>query len=117
MERKFIFNYEALNSYIDEEQKKPDRTAGELKILRNNCKNNLSDTLSNPKKYILIINESTWDISINWQTDLKDKFYMLPTWYKISNKDSLYRQVKLAIDEAKDRWIYDQIFKEIRESE
>ncbi len=114
MERKFLFNYDALNSYINEEQKKPNRTAWELKILRNNCKNNLVDNLSDPKEYTIIINESTWDIIINGQTDLQDKFYMLPTWYKMSNKSKLYRQVKFAMKEAKDRWIYDQVFKEIK---
>ncbi len=114
MERKFLFNYNALNSYINEEQKKPNRTAWELKILRNNCKNNLVDNLSDPKEYTIIINESTWDIIINGQTDLQDKFYMLPTWYKMSNKSKLYRQVKFAMKEAKDRWIYDQVFKEIK---
>jgi len=117
MERKFIFNYDALNKYIDEEQKKPERTAWELKILRNNCKNNLLNVLYNPEEYILIINESTWDITINWQTDLKDKFYTLPTWFEMSDKDRLYRQIKLAMEEAKIRWIYDQIFKEKEENE
>jgi hypothetical protein len=117
MKRKFIFNYDALNSYINEEQKKPDRTAWELKILRNNCKNNLIYNLSNPKEYIIIIDESTWDISINGQTDLQERFYTLPTWYKMNNKDRLYRQVKFALEEAKKRWIYDQIFKEIKDSE
>ena len=115
MERKFLFNYDALNNYINEEQKKPNRTAWELKILRNNCKNNLSNVLSDSKEYILIINESTWEITINGQKDLKDKFYTLPTGYKMSNKDRLYRQIKFAMDEAKKRWIYDQIFKEIKE--
>ena len=114
MERKFLFDYNALNNYIDKEQKEPDRTAGELKILRNNCKNNLTDNLSNPQEYTIIINESTWDITINGQADLQDKFYMLPTWYKMSNKDRLYRQIKFAMKEAKDRWIYDQVFKEIK---
>lgn len=116
MERKFLFNYDALNNYINEEEKKPDRTAWELKILRNNCKNNLSNVLSDSKEYILIINESTWEITINGQTDLQDKFYMLPIWYKMNNKDRLYRQIKFAMDEAKNRWIYNQIFKEIKEN-
>ena len=113
MERKFLFNYDALNSYINEEEKKPDWTAWELKILRNNCKNNLLNILSDSKEYILIINESTWEITINGETDLQDRFYTLTTGYKMSNKDKLYRQIKFAIDEAKNRWIYDKIFKEI----
>lgn len=111
MKRKFLFNYDSLDSYINEEQKKPNWIAWELKIFRNNCKNNLSDS----KEYILIINESTREIMIDGQTDLKNKFYTLPTGYEMSDKDRLYRQIKLAMEEAKMRWIYDEIFKEIKE--
>ena len=52
---------------------------------------------------------------MNWKIDLQNKFYMLPTWYKMNNKDKLYHQIKLAMDEAKNRWIYDLIFKEFKE--
>lgn len=116
MKRKFLFNYNALDNYLNEQQKNPNRTDGEITMLRNNCKENLVDTLYNSKEYIIIINESSWEVSINWQTDLQDKFDMLPTWYKMSNKDKLYRQVKLAMERTKNNWIYNQIFKEIKYS-
>lgn len=114
MERLFLLNYDALDKYLNEQQKNPNRTDWELTMLRNNCKKYLKKTL-NPKEYKILVNESTGDITINWQEDLKDKFNMLPTWYKMSNKSGLYRQVKLAMDEAKSRWIYEQIFKEIKD--
>lgn len=114
MQRKFTFNYDALNNYLAESQKKPNRTDGELTMLRDNCKNNLKDALSNSKECIIIIDESTWDITINWENDIKDKFYMIPTWYEMSNKDKLYHQIKEAMDEAKNHWIFNQVFKEIK---
>ncbi len=85
-------------------------------MLRDNCRNNLSDVLTNPKKYTITINESTWDITINGKVGLEDKFDMLPTRYKMNNKDRLYHQVKLAMERTKNHWIYDQIFKEIKEN-
>lgn len=115
MERKFLFDYTTLNDYLNELQKDPNHREWELSILRDNCKNNLLDALSSPKEYVLIINESTWEITINGESDLENKFYMIPTSYEMSNKSRLYRQIKFAMDEAKKRWIYDQIFKEIKD--
>ena len=115
MKRKFLFNYDALDSYLNEQQKNPNRTDWEITMLRDNCRNNLSDVLTNSKEYTITINESTWYITINGEMGLEDKFDMLPTWYKMSNKSRLYRHIKLAMDEAKNRGIYDQIFKEIKE--
>lgn len=114
MEREFIFNYDALDNYLNEQQKNPDWTDWEITMLRDNCKKYLKDSWKNSKEYTILINEDTWDITINWQKDLKDKFKMLPTWYEMSNKDKLYRQVKLSMDYAERVGIYDQIFKEIR---
>lgn len=115
MERKFLLNYKALDDYLNEQQKNPDRTDGEITMLRDNCKNNLAENLLNPKEIIITINGSTWDISINWQKDLQDKFDMLPIGYKMNNKSRLYRQIRLSMESAKKLWIYDQIFKEIKE--
>ncbi len=115
MEREFIFNYNALDNYLNEHQKDPNRTDWELTMLRNNCKKYLDITKKDLKNFIISINDDTWDISINWQKNLQDKFDTLPTWYKMNKKSKLYRQVKFAMEEAKERWIYDQIFKEIRE--
>lgn len=115
MERKFILNYNELNSCIIEWQKNSTRTDGELTIFRDNCKKQLRHTQLDPEKRIIIINELTWDITINWEKGLEDKFYMIPTWYKISNKSKLYRQIKDAMNEAENRWIYDKIFKEVKE--
>lgn len=114
MERKFIFKYDALNDYLTENQKNPNRTDGELTLLRDNCRSNLTDVLFSQKEYIIIINETTWEIKINGERNLEDKFYTIPTWYKMTNRDRLYHQVKQAMEEAKNRWIYDQIFKEIK---
>ena len=114
MERTILFNCAALDNYLEERQKNPDRTDWELTMLRDNCKRYIKNEKN---EYIININELTWNVSINGQTDLQDKFYMLPTWYDIDNRTKLYRQVKQALEEAKTRWIYNQIFKEIRESE
>ena len=116
MERKFILNYDALDSYLKEWQKKPHWTDGQLTLLRNNCKNNILDILSNSKEFIITINETTGEITINWEKNLQEKFYMLPSCYDMNDKARLYRQIKQALEEAKNRWIYDQIFKEIKES-
>ncbi len=115
MERKFLFNYDALDNYLNEQQKNPNRTDWEITMLRDNCRNNLSDVLTNSQEYTITINESTWDITINGKIGLEDKFDMLPTWYKMNNKDRLYRQIRLAMERAKNNWIYDQFFKEIKE--
>ena len=115
MERKFLLNYDALNDYLIEWQKDPNRTNGQLTLLRDNCKNNLTNVLSNSKEYIITIDESTWDITINWEKDLQEKFLMFSSSYWMDKKSRLYRQVKQALEEAKYRWIYNQIFKEIRE--
>lgn len=115
--RKFIFNYSVLSNYLEEWQKDPYWTAGELKIFCNNCRKYLLDTIKDPENIIIIINESTRDITINGQTDLQDKFYLLPTGYPIDNKTGLYRQVKFAMEEAKSRGVYDEVFVEIRDEE
>lgn len=117
MERKFILNYDALDNYLIEWQKNPHRTDGQLTLLRDNCKNNLTNTLLNPKECEIVINETNWEIIINWEKDLQNKFYMFPVCYGMDKKARLYRQVKQALEEAGTRWIYNQIFKEIRESE
>ena len=41
MERKFLFNYDALDSYLNEQQKNQDWTDWELTMLRDNCKKHL----------------------------------------------------------------------------
>lgn len=115
MERKFLFNYDALDSYLNEQQKNQDWTDWELTMLRDNCKKHLKKDWDKSNEYIISVNEDTWDVSINWQTNLQDKFQMLPTWYKMDNKTRLYRQIKLSMEEAEERWIYEKIFKEIRE--
>ena len=115
MERKFAFNYEALDNYINEQQKNTiGRTDGELTMLRDNCKKYLLETADNLKEFVISINEDNWDISINWQKWLEDKFRMIPTWYEMSNKSRLYRQVKLSMESAERLGIFDQIFKEVR---
>ena len=111
MEREYLFNYDALDSYLNEKQKDPDWTDWELTMLRDNCKKYLKESWKPSDKYIILINDDTWDITINWQKNLEDVFDMLPTWYEMSNKDGLYRQVILALEEARDRGIYDLIFK------
>ena len=113
MERKFKFNYNTLNKYIEEWQKDKNRTDWELTILRDNFKNLLVDVLNKWKEYIISINESTWEVTINWKSGLEDQFYMIPSWYPMSNKSKLYRQIKGAMDEAENYWIYDEIFEEI----
>jgi hypothetical protein len=115
MERKFLFNYDALDNYLNEQQKNPDWTDWELTLLRDNCKKHIKKEWNKSNEYIISVNEDTWDVSINWQTNLEDKFQMLPTWYKMDNKTRLYRQIKLSMEEAEERWIYEKIFKEIRE--
>ena len=115
MERKFLFNYDALDNYLNEQQKNPDWTDLELTMLRDNCKKHIKKDWNKSNEYIISINEDTWDISIDWQTNLQDKFQMLPTWYKMDNKTRLYRQIKLSMEEAEQRWIYEKVFKEVRE--
>ena len=39
---------------------------------------------------------------------------MLPTWYEMDNKTRLYHQVKLSMEEAEKRGIFEQIFKETK---
>ena len=112
MERIILFNCGALDNYLEKQQTDPNRTDWELTIFRDNCKKYAKNEKN---EYIININELTWNVSINGQIDLQDKFYMLPTWFDIDNKTKLYRQVKQALEEAKNRWIYNQIFKEIRE--
>lgn len=116
MERKIILNYDKLNNYLIEWQKDPNWTNWQLTILRDNCKNNLADTLSNKKEFIITINETTWEITINWEKNLQEKFYMLPSCYGMDDKARLYRQIKQALEEAKDRWFYDKVFKEIKDT-
>lgn len=114
MEREFLFNYEALDNYLNEQQKNPNRTNGELTVFRDNCKKYLIETSTNLKELVISINNSNWNVSINWQKWLEDKFYMLPTWYEMSNKSRLYRQVKLSMEEAERLGVFDKIFKEVR---
>lgn len=110
MEREIIFNYTVLNDYLNEQQKNPQRTDGELTMLRDNCKNYIKKEWKNSDNFVIKINDETLDISINWQSWLENIFKTLPTWYRMSNKVRLYSQVISAIQEAKDRGIYEQIF-------
>ena len=115
MERKFIFNYKVLDNYIDRQHEvSSDRTDWELTLFRDNCKKYLSEMSDNQNEYIIMIDENTWDISINWQKGLEDKFEMMPTWYEMSNKSRLYRQVNFSMESAERLGIFDQIFKEIK---
>ena len=111
---KLLFDYITLDSLLNEFQKDPDWTDGELTMFRDNCRKFLLDESPNPREFVIVINESTGDISINGRQDLHDIFMMLPTGYEMSNKSGLYSQVKSAIQEAKNRGIYNLVFKEIR---
>ena len=111
---KLLFDYNELDSLINEFQKDPYWTDGELTMFRDNCRKFLLDESPNRREFVIVINESTGDISINGRQDLHDIFMMLPTGYEISSKSGLYSQVKSAIQEAKDRGIYNLVFKEIR---
>ena len=115
MERKILFNYDALDDYLNEQQKSQDWTDWELTMLRDNCKKYIKKDWNKSNEYVISVNEDTWDVSINWQTDLENKFNMLPTPYEMSNKTKLYRQVMFSMEEAEMLWIYKNIFKEIRE--
>lgn len=112
MEREFLFNYDALDNYLNEQQKSPDWTNWELTMFRDNCKKYLTKTANNLKEFVISINERNWDIIINWQKNLENIFQTLPTWYEMSNKARLYRQVISALEEAKYREIFDKIFTE-----
>ena len=83
-------------------------------MLRDNCKKYLVETAENLKEFTISINESNWDISINWQKWLEDKFATLPTWYEMSNKSRLYRQLRLSMESAEKLGIFNQIFKEVK---
>lgn len=108
MERKFIIDIQKINNYITQAQKKPNRTDWELTMFCLNCKK-----LRINWNLIIEINENSWEIKINWMTNIYEKFKFIPTWYKIDEKTKLYRQVKLAMSEAKNYWIYESVFKEI----
>ena len=107
MEREFIVNYENLDNLIIQWQRNPERTDWELTMLRNNLKNTTQDL----NELRITINESNWEIKINWKNEIN--FKTIPTWYNIDKKIRKYRQVKQAMEEAKNRWIYNEIFKEI----
>lgn len=110
MERDFLFNYNALDNYLNEQQKDPNWTDWELTMFRDNCRKYLKKEwdMSN---LVILINDDTGDITINWQKDLENIFQTLPTWYEMSNKARLYRQITSALEEAKSRGVYEQIFK------
>lgn len=84
-------------------------------MLRDNFRDQLGFLLDSTNEFIIKINDSTWDISINWQVGLEDKFTTLPTWYEMSNKSRLYTQFQRSIESAKFNWIYDKIFKYIKQ--
>lgn len=110
MERDFVFNYNALDNYLNEQQKNPNRTDWELTMFRDNCKKYLKKEWDK-SNIIISINDDTEDITINWQKGLENIFQTLPTWYEMSNKSRLYRQITSALEEAKNRGIYELIFK------
>ena len=111
-----MFNYNKLSNYLDEAQKDPHWTSGELMLFKDNCRNHVVDTLNDTENITITIDENTGDITIGGQNDdILDKFYFLPKPYPLSKKDQLYSQMKRAMEEAKFRGIYDQVFKEIRE--
>ncbi len=115
MERTYIFNINELDKYLDEQQKNPDWVDWELTILRNNCTNSIFEVLEGPKKCQITINEDNWEVIINKQKSLWEKFYLMPSWFDMDKKDGLYRQVKYAMEEAENRGIFDKIFIEIKE--
>ena len=110
---KYFFNYIVLDSILNELRKEPHWTDGELTMFRDNCKKYLLDGSSNPRKFVIVINDSTGDISINGRKDLHEKFDFLGG-FEMSNKNRLYRQVFLAMEEAKDRGIYKLVFTEYK---
>lgn len=110
---KYFFNYIVLDSILNELRKEPHWADGELTMFSDNCKKYLLDGSSNPRKFVIVINGTTGDISINGRKDLHDKFDYLPG-FEMSNKSRLYRQIYLAMEEAKDRGIYDLVFTEYK---
>jgi len=106
-----ILNYESLNNYLNEQKNIPGYAAWELEMLRDNCqRKEMKDNNWNiPKEFTISINHETWDVTINWK-NVEEIFDTLWT-FDMSKKNKIYRQVILALDEAKDRGIYDLIFK------
>lgn len=115
MERKYSFDYDTLNSYLNEKQKNKDWEDWELTMLRNNYKANLFNVLDNPQKCIITINEDTWKIKFDGNSEQLKNFELMPSWFEIDKETWVYRQIKYAMEEAKDSWIFEQIFKEIKE--
>ena len=111
-----MFYLDKLSDYIDEWQKSPEWTDWQLTMFRDNCRDYFKNELDTLETCIITINDATRDITINGESNLQDKFNTIPTWYEIDNKTKLYRQVKFAMDEAKMRGIYDEVFKEIKEN-
>ena len=77
--RQFLFDYNRLDSFLIEGQKSPDWTDGELTMFRDNCRKYVVNSLEDTRKCLITINESTGEVTINGQKDLKDKFSFLPT--------------------------------------
>ena len=106
-----ILNYETLDNYINEQKNISGYTAWELKMLRDNCQNEkMRDNNWNiPKEFTISINHETGDVTINWK-NVEEIFDTLWT-FDMSKKSKIYRQIRLAINEAKDNGVYDLIFK------
>lgn len=114
MIRKWAFDYVALDRIINKLEQEPNYTAGELTMFRDNCRKYLLRTATNPRRFVIVINEDTGEVIINGRRDLHNKFKFLPTGYEMSNESRLYRHLFLAMEEARSRGIYEQVFKEVK---
>ena len=115
MERRYSFDFNTLNSYITENQKKIDREDWELTMLRDNYKSHLFVVLDNPQKCVVTIDEDNWEIKFDGNSEQLKDFELISSWFDIDKKMWVYRQIKYAMEEAKESWIFDKIFKEIKE--
>jgi len=115
MEKNYKFNYNTLDNYINEYKKCKNRTDWELTILRDNFRKRIINTIQKHTKYTITINETTWEVKINWN-NIENMFYTIPTWYNMDKKARIYNHIRKAMDEAKNYWIYSEIFDEITES-
>lgn len=96
----------------DENEKDPERTWGDLDMLRDNIANNLDEILRGTNTAFIEIDNAKKEVTLLWEP-LRGKYDVIVPMRTQSRQEQIYNHFKWALNQADRLWKLDQVFKKM----
>lgn len=109
----FTIHYPTLEKKLaEQDSKNPDRTKSYLDIMKTNFAKNAFEVL-HWETVVLEVDQEKHNITKLWD-ELKGDYYGIPDPHFPDSQDEVfYENFVQAMEQAKEMWVYDEIFKEV----